>query len=303
MHGTCLQITRCSVRQEDAEVCLRKKIGDTMLIINTVIGAIGMILFPLVFGYFIAKKFKLTFKDFRKLFIAGALTFISSQIFHIPLVYGLTAMFKNGILPSPPESWTLIFNAILLGLLAGIFEETARYILFKYIMKNSRDWKDSITIGLGHGGIEAILLGVISITTLVQMVAMKDATSLSALGLPADQLEIVKTQVAAYWAQSAITPLFGFFERISAMSLHIGLSVLVMYSIVSGQRKWFWFALLYHALVDALAVYLYPKITVGSNVMLGTFGLETLVAVLSIGLLVYTIRLSKSFSIKNEVEF
>ncbi len=243
-----------------------------MLITNTILSAIGMILLPLVLGYFAARKFKLTFNGFRKLFMAGALTFIASQVLHLPLVYGLTAMFKNGALPSPPASWALIFNAMLLGLLAGIFEETARYVLFKYIMKSSHEWKDSISIGLGHGGIEAILLGIISITTLFQMIAMKDASALSALGLPAEQLEIVKTQVATYWAQSSITPLFGLFERISAISLHIGLSVLVMYSIVSGQRKWFWFALLYHAVVDALAVYLYPKITAGTNVMLGTFG-------------------------------
>jgi uncharacterized membrane protein YhfC len=274
-----------------------------MLITNTVISAIGMILLPLVLGYFTAKKFKLTFKEFRKLFVAGALTFIALQVLHIPLVYGLTAMFKNGVLPAPPEAWTLIFNAVLLGLLAGIFEETARYILFKYIMKNSRDWKDSITIGLGHGGIEAILIGIISIATLVQMIAMKDTTALSALGLPADQLEIIKTQVAGYWAQSAITPLFGFIERISAISLHVGLSVLVMYSIVSGQRKWFWIALLYHALVDALSVYLYPKITAETNVVIGIFGLETLLAILGIGLLVYAIRLRNSFPIKNEVGF
>jgi uncharacterized membrane protein YhfC len=274
-----------------------------MLITNTILSAIGMILLPLVLGYFIAKKFKLTFKDFRKLFIAGALTFIASQVLHIPLVYGLTTMFKNGTLPSPPESWTLIFNAVLLGLLAGIFEETARYILFKYIMKNSHEWKDGIIIGLGHGGIEAILLGILAITTLAQMIAMQDTTAISALGLPADQLVIVKTQVAAYWAQSTVTPLFGFFERISAISLHIGLSVLVMYSIVSGQRKWFWFALLWHAFVDALAVYLYPKITAGTNVVLGILGLETLVAILGVGLLVYAIRLRDSFPIKKEAEF
>jgi len=273
-----------------------------MLTTTTIISAIGMILLPLVLGYFIAKKFKPTFKDFRKLFIAGALTFIASQVLHIPLVYGLTAMFKNGALPSPPESWTLIFNAVLLGLLAGIFEETARYILFKYIMKNSHDWKDGITIGLGHGGIEAIFLGIITIATLVQMIAMQDTTDLSALGLPADQLEIAKTQVAAYWAQSTITPLFGLFERISAISLHIGLSVFVMYSIVSGQRKWFWFALLWHAFVDALAVYLYPKITAGTNVVFGILGLETLVAILGIGLLVYAIRLKNSFPVKKEAE-
>jgi hypothetical protein len=76
--------------------------------------------------------------------------------------------------------------------------------------------------------------------------------------------------------------------------------VLVMYSIVSRQRKWFWFALLYHALVDALAVYLYPKITAGTNVMFGTFGLETLVAILGIGLLVYAVRIRNSFPIENK---
>ena len=273
-----------------------------MLITSTILSAIGMILLPIALGYFIAKKFKLTFKGFGKLFIAGALTFIASQVLHIPLVYGLTAMFKNGTLPSPPESWTLIFNAVLLGLLAGIFEETARYILFKYIMKNSREWKDSITIGLGHGGIEAILLGIISVATLVQMIAMKDGTALSAIGLPADQLEIAKTQVAAYWTQSAITPLFGFLERISAISLHIGLSVLVMYSIVSGQRSWFWIALLWHAFIDALAVYLYPKITAGTNIVLGTLGLETLIVILGVGLLVYAIRLRNSFPVEKEAE-
>ena len=272
-----------------------------MLIANTIISAIGMILLPVVAGYFIAKKFKQSFKDFRKLFIAGALTFIASQVLHIPFLYGLTALFLNGILPAPPELWTL-FNAILTGLLAGIFEETARYILFKYIMKNSRTWENGITIGLGHGGIEAILLGIITITTLVQMIAMQDPTALSALGLPADQLEIAKTQVIAYWAQFPVIPFFGFIERISAICLHIGLSIFVMYSIVRGQPKWFWFAMFWHALVDALAVYLYPKITTGTNVVLGTFGLEAWVAVLGVGLLVCAIRHRSRFPVKIESE-
>ncbi len=48
-----------------------------MFITNIILSAIGMIVFPLVAGYFIAKKFKLSFKDFRKLFTAGALTFLA----------------------------------------------------------------------------------------------------------------------------------------------------------------------------------------------------------------------------------
>jgi uncharacterized membrane protein YhfC len=151
-------------------------------------------------------------------------------------------------------------------------------------------------------GIEAILLGIIAIITLVQMTAMKGGTALTALGLPADELEIIKTQVAAYWTQSAVTPFFGFFERISAISLHIGLSVIVLYGIVSGRRKWFWIAVLLHATVDAVAAYTYPKITAGTNIMLGIFALETFVAILGVGVLVYAIRLRDGFPIEKESE-
>jgi len=273
-----------------------------MLLVNTIISSIGMILLPLAAGYFIAKKFELSFKDFGKLFIAGALTFIASQVLHIPFLYGITALFKNGMLPSPPESWSVIFNAILLGLLAGIFEETARYILFKYIMKKSHTWEDAITIGLGHGGMEAILIGILAISTFAQMTAMRTMTDFSSLGIPAEQIEAVKAQVTTYWAQSSVMPFFGFMERISAICLHIGLSVLVMYSVVSGQRKWFWFALLWHAFVDALAVYIYPQVVAGTNVLLGTFGLEALIAILGAGLLIYAIRLRSRFPVKTEAE-
>jgi uncharacterized membrane protein YhfC len=273
-----------------------------LLITNIIVSAVCIILLPLVTGYFIARRFKFSFIDFRKLFLAGALTFIASQILHIPFLIGLTALFKNGVLPAPAESYSLIFNAVLLGLLAGIFEETARYMLFTYIFKTWRSWNEGVTVGLGHGGIEAILTGILALSTFAQMTAMRGMTDFSKLGIPADQLDAVQIQIAAYWSQPAVMPLFGFFERISAMSLHIGLSVIVLYSIASGKRKWFWFALFWHAFVDALAVYLYPKIATGKNIVLGTLELEFLIAVISVGVLVYAIRLRNSFPVKKEAE-
>ena len=75
-----------------------------------------------------------------------------------------------------------------------------------------------------------------------------------------------------------------------------------MYSIVRGQCRWFWIALLWHAFIDALAVYLYPKITAGTNIVLGTLGLETLIVILGVGLLVYALRLRNSFPVEKEAE-
>src|SRR5689334_21668207 len=167
----------------------------SMLITNTILASLGMILLPLIAGFYIARRFKLSFRDFWKLFIDGALTFIASQVLHIPLVFGLTYLFSSGLIPSPDSSIVLIFNAIVLGLLAGIFEETARYILFKKIRKSTDTWQNGIVIGLGHGGIEAILIGILGITTLTQMMVMRNADTLSTLQLPAEQLALIQTQV------------------------------------------------------------------------------------------------------------
>ena len=227
-----------------------------MLSAAYVLNFVGMILLPILLGIWLVRKFKLSWK----LLLAGALTFIASQVLHIPLVYGLTAAFKNGLLPSIPQAWALLFNAILLGLLAGIFEETARYILFKYALKNARSWEQGLLVGIGHGGIEAILLGFAAAAAFITMLGYRSVDLSTLPSIPADQLELARQQVAAYWSAAPYMPFLGLVERVSAVSLHISLSVMVLYSIVRRQPLWFWLALLWHAFVDAVAVYFLPKI-------------------------------------------
>ena len=238
---------------------------------------LGMIVLPIVLGIYLVRKFKLSWK----LLLAGGLTFISSQVLHIPFLGGLTVLFNNGILPAPPAAWTTLFNAVVLGLLAGIFEETARYILFKFILKQARSWNEGLLVGFGHGGMEALLIGVIAAAGFFSMLAMRNA-DLSTMSIPADQLELAKQQVATYWSTPVYMAFMGLIERVFAVCLHVALSVMVLYSIASKQSAWFWLALLWHALVDALAVFLMP--------IIGIVALEGVVAVLgiiSLGVLFY----------------
>jgi uncharacterized membrane protein YhfC len=60
--------------------------------------------------------------------------------------------------------------------------------------------------------------------------------------IPADQLELAKQQVAAYWSSPPYLAIMGFVERISAMCLHVGLSVMVLYALAYRQPIWFWLA-------------------------------------------------------------
>jgi uncharacterized membrane protein YhfC len=252
-----------------------------MLTTAYLLSATGMLVLPIVLAFYLTRKFSLSWK----LVLAGAVTFIASQVLHIPVVYGLTALFTNDIL-SIPSSWTLLFNAIVLGLLAGIFEETARWILYKFILKDAKTWNEGVLVGVGHGGVEAVILGALALTSVVSMIAMRNA-DLTAFGIPADQLELAQKQVADFWSAPVYMAFLGLIERVFAVCLHLSLSVMVLYSVVYRKPVWFWIALLWHAIVDALAVYLMPTI--------GALGIEAVVGICAVISLTILFRMRPMF--------
>ncbi|HSK66151.1 MAG TPA: YhfC family glutamic-type intramembrane protease, partial [Anaerolineales bacterium] len=71
-----------------------------MLIAAYLVNVLGMIVLPIVLAFYLTRKFSLPWK----LVLAGALTFIASQVLHIPAVSGLTALFNTGTLPPVPEA-------------------------------------------------------------------------------------------------------------------------------------------------------------------------------------------------------
>lgn len=232
-----------------------------MLTTMYIISFLGMIFLPIIAWIYFSRNFRLSWK----LVLAGGLTFIASQILHIPLVAAFGSFFAKS---------TLLVNAVVLGLLAGIFEETARYILYKFILKNSRTWKEGILVGLGHGGTEALILGVLTATAFATMIAYRSIDLSTVPSIPADQVELATQQVAAYWSTPPYLAIMGFVERIFAMCLHVGLSVMVLYAIAYKKPVWFWMALLWHALVDAVAVYMIQKV--------GVLAVEGIVAVFAL---------------------
>ncbi len=244
-----------------------------MLTIAYVLSFSGMILLPILLAFILTRRFKLSWK----LVFAGALTFVASQVLHIPLVYGLTAAFQTGLLPAIPEAWALIFNAVLLGLLAGIFEETARFILYKFVLKKVSTWNEGVVVGVGHGGVEAVITGMLVAVTVVSMIVYKNVDPTTIPGMQPDQAALMKQQVTAFWSAPVYMAFMGLIERVFAVCLHLSLSVMVLYSLVAKKPLWFWAALLWHAIVDAVAVFLVQKIsTIGLEAVVGVMALASL---------------------------
>lgn len=226
-----------------------------MLTVTYALNVLLMIAMPLVLGAWLARRPGLSWR----LFGLGGLTFILSQVVHIPLNAGLTLAFRQNLLPSPPAAYQLLFNAVVLGATAAFCEELARYAMLKTWLRRERGWAQALMFGAGHGGIEAILLGILAGVSYVNLILIREHPALLN-NLPAEQLALARSQVEAYWSAPWYMSLMGAVERVFALGLHLSLATLVMMTFLRRQRRWLWLAIGWHWLVDGIAVYALPTL-------------------------------------------
>ncbi len=242
-----------------------------MLYLLYPLNALLMLLSPIALGVVLARKARAPWN----LFGIGAATFIGSQIVHLPLNAGLTEAFR-WLWPLPtPKPWHIPFNAAVLGLTAGVCEEMARYVGYRFVARSARAYRDALMLGAGHGGIEAIILGLLTGYTFIRLVSVQ-YTGLDVLGLSGPDLDLARQQVSAYWSSPAYLAVLGAVERFFALSLHVSLSVLVLQVFVRRQWRWLWAAIGYHALADAATVLLvqlhWPALAVEYVIGLSSLG-------------------------------
>jgi uncharacterized membrane protein YhfC len=73
--------------------------------------------------------------------------------------------------------------------------------------------------------------------------------------VPAEQLELAQAQVNSYWSVAWYDSLLSFIERVFALVTQIALAILVLQTFIRKQLRWLGLAILWHALLDAVAVY------------------------------------------------
>lgn len=154
----------------------------------------------------------------------GAAVFsITQLLLRIPILQNVLAY----------QSWFQVLpyaSPILYGLFlaatAGLAEEPGRYLGFRLLGKKHWNWRDGIAFGLGHGGTEAVWVFVM----LAEQI--QAGASVSALGIAVAVL-----------------------ERISAVSFHVGASVMVLRGVKSGKKRWLFLAVILHTLLDLTAVW------------------------------------------------
>lgn len=131
-----------------------------------------------------------------------------------------------------------VLYSFILAFTAGLSEVIGRYVVAKILSKNLT-FERGIAAGLGHGGIEAMLvIGMTYVNNIIYilMINLKQFDAIidqtAALGVDTSGLVMIKEQLIN--ANSSIFYLAGY-ERILTMIAHVALSLLVCYFVMKKK--------------------------------------------------------------------
>lgn len=196
------------------------------------------ILLPIVL--WVAACWKL--KEKPNSILMGCAAFV---IFALILEQSLHSVVLNNI-PAVQENTWLYFAYGSLA--AALFEETGRFLAMKYFMRDRLNEKSALLYGLGHGGMEAILvIGITYVNNLVIAGMIQSGQMESALaGMDAASAEAAVESVSSLWTLPSYQFFLAGVERILAMVLQLALSMFVFQAVRGKKMGYYALALAVH---------------------------------------------------------
>ena len=186
-------------------------------------------------------------------FFIGACTFILfamilERIFHT-FIFRITGTLITG------NTW---LYAVYGGLAAGLFEETGRLVAMKFFMKDTLNRENAILYGVGHGGIEAILLIGLTYSLLINSGALTNLLST----YDADAQQTVIQQLNVLGTLPSLQFYLAGIERIGAMLFHVVLSYLIYLAVSRNNLKLYALSIFLHGFLNAGVVILSRMVSV-----------------------------------------
>lgn len=223
------------------------KVSIFLIILNMVAG----ILVPAALFLFFKKKYQTSSKSF---FTGCAVMLLFALV--------LEQMVHSIVLGSPVGA-TLQNNiwlyALYGALMAGIFEETGRFLAMRFVLKKERgNARNALMYGVGHGGFEMFVILTMGMVNNLIYSVMINTGQMQTILAPLD--DATKNTLQAAIDALVSTPSWQFLlspvERLAAITAQIGLSVIVWFAATGKKSKisLYVLAVLLHALLDGVAV-------------------------------------------------
>jgi len=201
--------------------------GINEVAITLVVAGLLEIIYPIALAFYVKRRLN---TDWRIYFI-GCAMFLASLI-RIPLnSYATMTILGAGL-----GQATMMLLYAFPSLTAGVFEEGARYIAYRLLVKE-HTLENGVMYGAGHGGIESIFLVGVSVLS----------TGVIILTNPS---MVPDWQLQALAATPLYLPFVGFYERFMTIIIQIGLSLMVLESFRKNDLRYLAAAVLLHFFID-----------------------------------------------------
>src|SRR5699024_9955045 len=262
--------------------------GLLMVSGGTIISIIiqGIIAFglPIFFLVFLLIKYP---KSWKPMLVGAGIFFVFAQVLEAILhqVVFFVDIFTTNWLQNQ------LVYAIYASLAAGVFEEIGRFIGFRFLLKKFRSWKDGIAYGIGHGGIESMLVvGTIASSNIV-LAFLINFGAFDFLYDIADSNTIEELSGIKFILLTTPGYMFilGGVERIIVFPIQIALSLIVLYGVRNRKYIFLLYAIVFHAVVDFL-----PALS--HNLNINIFWVEGYLLVMAIISLIFIFKSKTMFS-------
>ena len=133
------------------------------------------------------------------------------------------------------------------------------------LIKEPTKVSPAIAYGVGHGGVEMLIIFGIGMISTLMMALMVNNGQINEImsQVPTNAVDQLNAQIEQVKTASSASYLLGLWERASALIMQISLSILVWTAVRKGG-KWMWLfpaAILIHALVDGTLVMMQKSIS------------------------------------------
>jgi uncharacterized membrane protein YhfC len=250
---------------------------SSSVLASLIVSAVLTVVWPLAVFLICRRRMTLSV---RNIIVGAGVFFVFSQVLEKALhLYLLKA--------NPATATWLHGHAIAFALYgclaAGLFEEIGRYLGMRFLVRPMGNPGMAVAYGLGHGGLEAILIGGVAAAQTFVFATMLNSGRLdTALGaaLTPDALAHLR---AGLQHLSVATVAAGAAERLIALLIQIGLSLVVWRAVESRRLALLALAVLFHAVID------FPAGLVQAGLMATPLA-EGLLLVLGVALIVLFLR-------------
>lgn len=171
------------------------------------------------------------------------------------------------------------------GAAAAVFEETGRIFAAKTFLRGRNDPRNAFMYGAGHGGVEALTIGVVTQISNLSLAATINAGKAGELlsTLSGAQYDAAVEQLGALCGESSAFFLAGY-ERVLALALHICLSLILFRGLRDHKPRLVVLCYLLHLALDAILVLI--------NAGFGTIAAEAFCTVFVLLVVLLTVKLA-----------